>query len=124
MKKSNNNGRNDMRVVRHNRLRMTLSGTAARPRLCVFCSNKHTYAQVIDDTDSRTVACASTLDKALKPELAAGCNVSAARAIGRAIAERALAHGINTVVFDRGGHAYHGRVKALADAAREGGLVF
>ena len=116
--------RNDMRVIRHERLRRTLSGTAEKPRLCVFRSLKNIYVQVIDDEAGHTLAAASTLDKALQPELKGHCNIEAAKVIGKAIAERAKAKGISTVVFDRGGHAYHGKVMALADAAREGGLVF
>ena len=116
--------RNDMRVIRHERLRRTLSGTAEKPRLCVFRSLKNIYVQVVDDEKGCTLVSASTLEKALQPELKGHCNVEAAKVIGKTIAERAKAKGINTVVFDRGGHAYHGKVMALADAAREGGLVF
>ena len=116
--------RNDMRVVRHERLRRTLSGTAEKPRMSVFRSLKNIYVQVIDDEKGFTLASASTLEKALQPELKGHCNVEAAKVIGKTIAERAKSKGINAVVFDRGGHAYHGKVKALADAAREGGLEF
>ncbi len=116
--------RNDMRVIRHERLRRTLSGTAERPRLCVFRSLKNIYVQVIDDEKGHTLVSASTLEKVLQPELKGGCNIAAAKVIGKTIAERAKAKGINTVVFDRGGHAYHGKIMAVADAAREGGLVF
>ena len=116
--------RNDMRVVRHERLRRTLSGTAEKPRMSVFRSLKNIYVQVIDDEQGHTLVSASTLEKALQPELKGHCNVEAAKVIGKAIAERAKSKGINAVVFDRGGHAYHGKVKALADAAREGGLEF
>ena len=116
--------RNDMRVIRHERLRRTLSGTAERPRLCVFRSLKNIYVQVIDDEKGHTLVSASTLEKVLQPELKGGCNIAAAKLIGKTIAERAKAKGINTVVFDRGGHAYHGKIMAVADAAREGGLVF
>ena len=116
--------RNDMRVIRHERLRRTLSGTAEKPRLCVFRSLKNIYVQVVDDDKGCTLASASTLEKALQPELKGHCNIEAAKVIGRTIAERAKAKGINAVVFDRGGHAYHGKVMALADAAREGGLSF
>jgi large subunit ribosomal protein L18 len=98
------------------------SGT--RPRLSVHRSGKNIYAQVIDDTDGKTLAAASTLDKDLRGSLKSGANVSAAAAVGKLIAERAVKAGIETVVFDRGGFLYHGRVKALADAAREGGLKF
>ena len=113
-----------MRVIRHERLRRTLSGTAEKPRLCVFRSLKNIYVQVIDDDKGHTLVSASTLEKVLQPELNGGCNIAAAKVIGKTIAERAKAKGINTVVFDRGGHAYHGKIAAVADAAREGGLVF
>lgn len=113
-----------MRVVRHERLRRTLSGTAEKPRLCVFRSLKNIYVQVIDDEKGHTLVSASTLEKVLQPELKGGCNIAAAKVIGKTIAERAKAKGINAVVFDRGGHAYHGKIAAVADAAREGGLVF
>jgi large subunit ribosomal protein L18 len=116
--------RNDMRVIRHERLRRTLSGTAEKPRLCVFRSLKNIYVQVVDDEKGHTLASASTLEAALQPELKGHCNIEAAKVIGKTIAERAKAKGISTVVFDRGGHAYHGKVMALADAAREGGLSF
>ena len=116
--------RNDMRVIRHERLRRTLSGTAEKPRLCVFRSLKNIYVQVIDDEKGNTLVSASTLEKVLQPELKGGCNIAAAKVIGKTIAERAKAKGINAVVFDRGGHAYHGKIAAVADAAREGGLVF
>ena len=95
-----------------------------RPRLSVFRSSKQIYAQVIDDTTGRTLVAASTLDQSLKPALKTGADISAAMAVGKLIAERAKAAGIEAVVFDRGGYIYHGRVKALADAAREGGLNF
>lgn len=104
----------------HKRIRKRLSGNAARPRLTVFRSLKHIYAQVIDDDAGRTLATASTRDKSL--DVGYGGNVDAAKKIGKAIADRAKKAGIEDVVFDRGGHRYHGRVKALADAAREGGL--
>jgi large subunit ribosomal protein L18 len=107
---------------RHLRIRKRLSGTTARPRLCVFRSLNQIYAQVIDDTSGRTVAAASSLDAALRS--ASGSKTDRAKAVGSAIAERAKAAGIDEVVFDRGGYMYHGRVKALADAAREAGLEF
>ena len=113
-----------MRVIRHERLRRTLSGTAEKPRLCVFRSLKNIYVQVVDDEKGHTLASASTLEKALQPELKGTCNIEAAKLIGKTIAERAQAKGIKAVVFDRGGHAYHGKVMAVADAAREGGLEF
>ncbi len=115
----------DVRAARHRRhlrLRKRLSGTTARPRLNVFRSLNQIYAQVIDDTTGRTLAAASTLDAALRTS--AGSKTEQAKAVGAAIAERARAIGIGQVVFDRGGYMYHGRVKALADAAREGGLEF
>ena len=95
-----------------------------RPRLSVFRSGKHIYAQVIDDSQNATVAAASSIDKGLRAKLAKGCDKSAAAEVGKLVAERALAAGIKEVVFDRGSYLYHGRVKALADAAREGGLSF
>ncbi len=113
-----------LRKKRHRRVRAKVSGTAERPRLNVALSLKHIYAQLIDDTRGHTLAAASTLDKSLRDALKTGGNVEAARAVGKLIAERAQAAGITTVVFDRGGYKYHGRVKALADSAREGGLIF
>jgi large subunit ribosomal protein L18 len=105
----------------HKRIRRKLSGTAERPRLAVFRSVAHIYAQVIDDAAGATVVSASSVDKAAKTN---GGNVAAAKAIGKLVAERAKEKGIKSVVFDRGGYQYHGRVKALADAAREAGLEF
>ena len=104
----------------HSRIRKKVSGTAERPRLAVFRSLNHIYAQVIDDKSGKTLATASTTEKALS--LATGGNVDAAKAVGKAIAERAQQAGISTVVYDRGGYVYHGRVKALLDATREAGL--
>ncbi len=95
-----------------------------RPRLSVFRSGKHIYAQVIDDISRKTLASASTLETDLKSKLKSGANVDAAKEVGKLVAERAKAAGVETVIFDRGGYLYHGRVKALADAAREGGLAF
>ena len=95
-----------------------------RPRLSVFRSSKHIYAQVIDDVAGRTLAAASSLDRALKGDLKTGADTAAANAVGKLVAERALAAGVEKVVFDRGAYLFHGRVKALADAAREGGLDF
>ncbi len=109
---------------RHRRLRRHLNGTAARPRLAVFRSNNHIYAQVIDDDAQSTLAAASTLDKDLRISLDSGATCNASVAVGQLVAQRALAKGIQQVVFDRGGNLYHGRVKALADAAREAGLQF
>ncbi len=116
----------DRKVIRqrkHARVRRKISGTATRPRLAVFRSAKHIYAQIIDDEAGRTLASASTLDSELS-ELKNGGNVEAAKAVGRLIAERAKAAEITEVVFDRGGYIYHGRVSALAEAARENGLTF
>lgn len=110
---------------RQKRLRHKLSQRRnGRARLSVFRSNKQIYAQVIDDVQGRTLAAASTLDKDLRATLKSGANVDAAAAVGKLVAERAKAAGVSQVVFDRGGNIYHGRVKALADAAREGGLEF
>ncbi len=115
----------DLRQRRRERLRFQLrKKSAGRPRLSVFRSGKHIYAQVIDDVQQRTMAAASSLDKALKTELKGGADRDAAAAVGKLVAERALAAGVTAVVFDRGSYLYHGRVKALADAAREGGLAF
>jgi large subunit ribosomal protein L18 len=110
----------------HRRIRRKLSGTAERPRLAVFRSVAHIYAQVIDDAGGQTLVSASSVDKAAvdKTGKAKGGNVAAAKAIGKLVAERAKEKGIKSVVFDRGGYQYHGRVKALADAAREAGLEF
>jgi len=109
---------------RHYRLRRRLSGTAERPRLAVFRSTKHIYVQLIDDVASQTLASASTVDKDLRDRFKHGGNIDAAKAVGELIATRAKSKGINTIVFDRGGNLYHGRVAALADAAREAGLQF
>lgn len=112
------------RARRHARIRRKLSGTPERPRLNVFRSDKHIYAQVIDDTTARTLVSASSAEKETKVQLVHGNTVEAAQAIGKLVAERAVAQGIKAVVFDRGGYLYHGRIQALADAAREGGLEF
>jgi len=114
--------KNKARKKRHLRIRKRLFGTAARPRLNVFRSSKHIYAQLIDDSKGVTLASASSLDKELG--LKNGANVEAAAAVGTLIAKRALEKGMTEVVFDRGGYLYHGRVKALAEAAREAGLQF
>ncbi len=116
--------RTEVRAKKHRRLRNHLAGTAERPRLAVFRSNNHMYAQVIDDTVGNTLVSASTLDKEVKAELEKTNNVEAAAHLGTVIAKRALDKGINTVVFDRGGFIYQGKIKALADAAREAGLEF
>ncbi|WP_300522359.1 50S ribosomal protein L18 [Aminiphilus sp.] len=116
--------RNEMRKIRHERLRRTLSGTADKPRLAVFRSEKHISVQLIDDDAGHTLAAASTVEPAMKASLSSTGNAEAAKAVGKAIAERAISKGIKAVVFDRGGHMFHGRVKALAEAAREAGLEF
>jgi large subunit ribosomal protein L18 len=112
--------RNEIRKRIHTRIREKLSGTTERPRLNVYRSLNHIYAQVIDDQKGETLASASTLQLKLKT----GGNVAAAKEIGKAVAEKAVAQGVKQVVFDRGGYLYHGRIKALADAAREAGLEF
>ncbi|MDQ0215726.1 large subunit ribosomal protein L18 [Oikeobacillus pervagus] len=114
--------KNKVRKKRHGRVRAKIDGTESRPRLNVFRSNKHIYAQVIDDTKGVTLASASTLDKEINVESAG--NVEAAVKVGELVAKRAVEKGINSVVFDRGGYLFHGRIKALADAARENGLQF
>ena len=115
----------ELRQRRRRRLSDKLSKRRnLRPRLSIFRSGKQIYAQVIDDGDGRTVVAASTLDKGLRAKLKSGANVDAATAVGQLIAERASAAGIKQVVFDRGGYIYHGRIRALAEAAREGGLEF
>ena len=117
----------DSNIVRlrvHERIRKKLSGTPVRPRLAVFRSNKHIYAQVIDDAKGTTLTAASSLEADAKKGIKNGGNVAAAKAVGKLVAERAKAKGIDAVLFDRGGYLYHGRIKALADAAREAGLKF
>ena len=115
----------DLRNRRRERLRFQLRRKAlGRPRLSVFRSSEHIYAQVIDDEAGRTLAAASTLDRELREALRTGADKAAAAAVGKLVAERARAAGVTAVVFDRGSYLYHGRVKALADAAREGGLDF
>ena len=116
--------RTEVRENKHRKLRNRFSGTAERPRLAVFRSNNHMYAQIIDDTVGNTLVSASTLDKELKAELEKTNNVDAASKLGTVIAKKSLDKGITTVVFDRGGFIYQGKVKALADAAREAGLDF
>ncbi len=111
----------EQRAKRHKRVRAKVSGTPEKPRLCVFRSLNHIYAQIIDDVHGVTLASASSVEKCFE---GIGSNCEAARKIGRAVAERALAKGIDTVVFDRGGYVYHGRVQSLAEGAREGGLKF
>lgn len=109
---------------RQQRVRQRMFGTSARPRLNVFRSKSHIYAQVIDDTTGRTLAVASTLDPGLRQSLKSAATTEAAKAVGKLLADRAKAAKINSVVFDRGGRLYHGRIKALAEGAREGGLKF
>lgn len=116
--------RSKIRVKKHNRMRNKIQGTAQRPRLSVFRSEKHIYAQIIDDMTGTTLVAASTVEKEIASALESTSNVAAAEAVGTAIAKKAAAKGIENVVFDRGGFLYHGRVKALADAAREAGLQF
>ncbi|MBE3585286.1 MULTISPECIES: 50S ribosomal protein L18 [Desulfofundulus] len=113
-----------LRAKRHLRVRKKISGTAERPRLNVFRSLKHIYAQIIDDDRGVTLVSASTLSPELRGQLKSGSNKEAAAAVGRLVAQKALERGIKKVVFDRGGYIYHGRVKALAEAAREAGLEF
>ncbi len=114
----------DIRSRIHRRIRKKIAGTPERPRLAVFRSQSHIYAQVIDDGSGKTVCAASSLDETLKGQARRGADVAAAKAVGSLIATRAKEKGIEAVVFDRGGFQYHGRIKALADAAREGGLKF
>ena len=114
--------KNATRKKRHARVRAKLSGTSARPRLNVFRSNKHIYAQIIDDMNGVTLASASTMDKDLSLESTS--NIEAAQKVGELVAKRAVEKGVSAVVFDRGGYLYHGRIQALADAARENGLQF
>jgi large subunit ribosomal protein L18 len=116
--------KNKARLKRHLRVRKKVNGTTARPRLSIYRSAKHMYAQIIDDTNAVTVVSASTADKELKANIGNGGSIEAAKQVGELIAKRAKEKGIDTVVFDRGGYLYHGRVQALADAAREAGLVF
>jgi large subunit ribosomal protein L18 len=116
--------RNAHRQRVHLRVRTRVAGSPERPRLCVYRSLNHIYAQVIDDGTGRTLAAASSLDKETRKQLKGGGNVAAAKVVGKEIAGRARAAGIEHVVFDRGGYMYHGRIKALADAAREAGLKF
>ena len=116
--------RSEVRVNKHRKLRNRFSGTAERPRLAVFRSNNHMYAQIIDDTVGNTLVSASTLDKEVKSSLDKTNNVEAAAVVGTTIAKKAIEKGITTVVFDRGGFIYQGKVQALADAAREAGLEF
>ena len=116
--------RAEMREKKHMRIRNRFSGTAERPRLAVFRSNNHMYTQIIDDTVGNTLVSASTLEKEIKAELNKTNDVEAAAYLGKVIAKRAMDKGISEVVFDRGGFLYHGKIEALAEAAREAGLVF
>ena len=116
--------KNKIRKRKHVRVRKKISGTSECPRLCVYRSNAHIYAQIIDDEAQTTLASASTLDKEIKGSVSVGSNIEAAKALAKLIAERAAAKEIKVVVFDRGGYLYHGRVQALAEAAREAGLEF
>ena len=116
--------RSEVRVNKHRKLRNRFSGTAERPRLAVFRSNNHMYAQIIDDTVGKTLVAASTVEKEVSAELEKTNNVEAAAYLGKVIAKKALDKGITTVVFDRGGFIYQGKIAALADAAREAGLEF
>lgn len=116
--------KSEVRIKKHNRLRNRFSGTPDRPRLAVFRSNNHMYAQIIDDTVGNTLVAASTLSKEVKADLEKTNDVAAAAKLGTVIAKLALEKGITAVVFDRGGFIYHGKVQALADAAREAGLNF
>ena len=120
----NKRDRNEVRKIRHERVRKKISGTADRPRLCVYRSNAHIYAQIIDDSQGFTLVSASTLEKDIKTGLPYGGNIEGAKSVGKLVAERAIEKGIKDVVFDRGGYIFHGRVAALAEAAREAGLNF
>ena len=116
--------RKENRIKRHHRIRSRLAGTTERPRLCVYRSNKHIYAQIIDDTTAETLVAASTLDKDLQGKVEKSWNKDGAKAVGVLVAERAKSKGIAVVVFDRGGNIYHGRIAAVAEAARQSGLNF
>lgn len=116
-----NISRNSIRKRIHSRIRRKVTGTTSRPRLAVYFSNQHVYVQLIDDSEGRTIASASTMDKTFESNAS---NIASARKVGHLLAERAMALNITDVVYDRGGHLYHGKVKALADAAREAGLKF
>jgi large subunit ribosomal protein L18 len=116
--------RQAVRVKKHLKIRNKISGTPARPRLAVYRSNTHIYAQIIDDVKGNTLVAASTVEKAIKETLEKTNDITAAKAVGDAVAKKAIEKGIDAVVFDRGGYIYHGKIKALADAAREAGLKF
>ena len=108
----------------HKRIRARISGSPSRPRLCVYRSSKYVYAQIIDDVQGKTLVAASTAEKSVRGDMKGTANIEASKLVGKTIADRAKAKGIETVVFDRGGYLYHGRIKALAEAARESGLKF
>lgn len=116
--------RNSTRKKRHYRIRNNISGTSVKPRLNVFRSNKHIYAQIIDDVAGNTIVAASTEENSIAEGLKCTANVDAAKAVGVAVGKRAIKQGIETIIFDRGGYLYHGRVAALAEGAREAGLKF
>ena len=120
----NKRDRNEVRRIRHERVRKKISGTPTRPRLCVYRSNAHIYAQVIDDESGNTLAAASTVEKEIAAQIGEMDKKGASKLVGKTVAERALAKGIKEVVFDRGGYIYTGRVAQLAAGAREGGLDF
>lgn len=120
----NKKNRKLVTAKRHQRIRVTLSGTSEKPRLAVYRSTKHIYAQIIDDTKGITLASAGSVEAEVKAKMPHGGNIEASKAIGKLLAERAKKAGVSKVVFDRGGYLYHGRVAALADAAREAGLEF
>ena len=120
----NKRDRNEVRRIRHERVRKKISGTPTRPRLCVYRSNAHIYAQVIDDVAGNTLAAASTVEKEIASQISEMDKKGASKLVGKTVAERALAKGIKEVVFDRGGYIYTGRVAQLAEGAREGGLDF
>ena len=120
----NKRDRNEVRKIRHERVRKKISGTPTRPRLCVYRSNAHIYAQVIDDVAGNTLAAASTVEKEIASQIGEMDKKAASKLVGKTVAERALAKGVKEVVFDRGGYIYTGRVAQLAEGAREGGLDF
>jgi large subunit ribosomal protein L18 len=116
--------RKETRIKRHNRIRRRLTGSTERPRLCVYRSNKHIYCQIVDDAEAKTLVTASTLDTELAGKLKKTWDRESAKSVGELVAKRAKAKGITVVVFDRGGYIYHGRIAAVAEAAREAGLEF
>jgi large subunit ribosomal protein L18 len=116
--------RKEARVKRHMRIRRRMTGSSDRPRLCIYRSNKHIYAQIVDDSQAHTLVSASSLDSELTDKLKKTWNIDSAEAVGELVAKRAIKKGIQSVVFDRGGYIYHGRVAAVADAARKSGLEF